>query len=229
MCVCLQNLPFQVSDDPKYLTHDLYRLPPLYEGEQLKSFSHVSSFDRVSKLIYVVHKIFVKTSLSKEEAQKLISKAAELFAYSLKCLKGDLEGGDVENAVEGLARRFLVLDAMWSIGAVVGEAADKGTWWRAAVKALIGRLEDWEAKFEKKHKQSRSKMRHLIPMLVLALRALKAGARPAPQFVVEIKKRLFGEHAPAYFRTREWNKMRRLVEVSGFKADESTDASSSVK
>lgn len=217
MCVCLQDLPFKLSDDPTYSTNVLYRLPRRYEGEQLVRFSCVGSYGRLAQLIYAVHEFFMKPSFSKEDAQELVFQAAELVAYSRDHLKGDIDGTNMRNAVEGLARRFLALDALWSISEVVGEAAGKHEWWESTVETSIGRLEAWDVKFKVNHKESASKDRPLIPILVLALRAFKAGDRPAPQFVVEIKERLFGGQAPSTFRKAEWDKMRSFVKDSGLR------------
>ncbi|KAL8450149.1 hypothetical protein Emag_003393 [Eimeria magna] len=192
-------------------THVYYRLP--YELPQggFRHFDADYAFFSTRRARYfcdnmaVARRLLAKKSLSEGEAQLLIS-LGERFVNYLLCLHQS-SANEVSpfRACELLGVRYMCFDFLISLIQLFGPAANPQAWFPEIVDKV-------PTDFSRPLGPKAGRGKHFASFayrLSAALRLLKQGFRPAPEFTIMLKRDLFRLNSgPGFFRLKQWEAWR---------------------
>lgn len=193
--------------------HPFYRLPRGAAGAPLSSFNGNTAFSipgepsRLGEGLLSLRALLLKEELSEAEVKKVMSMAPSLLHFVSTWSPSQLEKLRPFDAINPVACRFLVVDALWSICSVVGPNMNQAEWWDrlmehvAIPESLVsyplfaGAANDW---------------RPFLASARDALEVFRRGRRPSPEAVVALKREILcnpGFHRR--FKGRLWEPWRK--------------------
>lgn len=176
-----------------YERHLFYRLPVGRSRVALEEFNIEAAFhagrsvELLQSKLLTLRKIFKKKKVGVQDLRSLKDTAYELLKHSQRWKPEVFFHASLSMALERAAKRFLLVDGLWSICYVVGPPMKKDQWWDRFMKrtAVPERLfshvarKGFLAKFQ------------LFEDLREALEKYGQGERPSAQQIVSLKKRIF--------------------------------------
>ena len=198
--------------------HPFYRLPAGHPKTPLKPFDGVYAMTAMPPArglackLARVQQMFSKPRLCRNDFPDLMSLAYDLVRYATTRLATDLSGETTYGLVAPLARRFLLLDSLWVICEVVGAPMNKGQWWDKLMETMPNPQD-----ISPPPRFPRRGWYYFVEQLIAALEIYRTGGRPAPEMVVEIKRKIVSkEVGHPLFQSHLWDLWRQLdKEFSG--------------
>ncbi|KAL8448973.1 hypothetical protein Emed_003325 [Eimeria media] len=173
-------------------THLYYRLPTVLPGTIRKEFSTLRAFSTIGcssahpYLIKIRH-LLTRRSITPEQAEVLIYSCEELYTYLLRYHRTPVQGRKASDAAFVLSRRFLCLEAVFTVIQVVGPAMRAELWWSKLLNAVPTDVQYPIPVLRPKVVEAV----HLARRLSSALASLKRGIRPTLEETVALKRILF--------------------------------------
>ncbi|KAL8430829.1 hypothetical protein ACSSS7_005688 [Eimeria intestinalis] len=185
--------------------------PP--QGEPLDLTTSRGKHDDGAGSDPAVRNILLKPTVNQSDLERLILLTAHLVRLGTTAMPYLPSGHAKAAMVRALACRFLVLEAIWAIGDVVGPALNKEYWWHTFSEKVAGSSLDLHLR-PKKRNPARINEK-LVALLYEALLKYRLGVRPSAEEAREIKEALFcGPSAPVAFKGPAWDTLRRDFEGS---------------
>ncbi|KAL8430655.1 hypothetical protein ACSSS7_005790 [Eimeria intestinalis] len=90
----------------------------------------------------------------------------------------------------GTALRFLLADTLWCASQVLGDSFKRDSWWGPLMAKMLAISNPWPPEKSKRMRQGRAKL-ELVQAVTQVLDIYRAGQRPGPDEVVQIKRMIF--------------------------------------
>lgn len=171
------------------------------------SFSILKEPKCLRRRLHLLRALFQKEEVSTTDLATLMAVAQCLLHFASRCHPAQLEGIPPVRAVEPAARRFLIVDALWSICTVVGSEMNQSQWWGRLMKhteipkSLLSNPPSG-APF--------SHRRFFLISISNALEEFRHGKRPSPEEVVALKRIIFCDSKfSSRFSNRAWYQWRK--------------------
>ncbi|KAL8436949.1 hypothetical protein ACSSS7_001313 [Eimeria intestinalis] len=175
-------------------THLYFRLPILKPGKISKTFHLGRAFSPIGSPsphphLSIIRMLLTRPSITPEEAEELIKSCEELVTCLLRFHTGPVDGRKPSRVAYVLARRFLSLEALFTVIQILGPAMRAELWWSDLVSAIP--TEVYFPKPPRKPKVLEGVL--LAKRLSSALASLKSGVRPSLEETIAIKRMIFKE------------------------------------
>ncbi|KAL8441573.1 hypothetical protein Emag_007066 [Eimeria magna] len=173
-------------------THLYYRLPTVEPGNISRAFNTVRAFSTIGcpsahPHLSSIHNLLTRLSITPGQAEVLISACEDLVTYLWRFHRTPADGRRASNAANILARRFLCLEAIFTVIQVIGPAMRAELWWSMLLSAI-----PTEVHYSTPiRRQQIIECVRLAQRLSSALASLKRGIRPTPDETIAIKRMLF--------------------------------------
>lgn len=192
--------------------HLYFRLPRLQEIPQGPVFNFdealkLSTARYLSPYLNTVRSLLVLPEIFGKDADTLMRAAAHLVSYAAQYMTDPLLKKDPSAVVPHLGQRFLLLDALLSVGYLLGPRMSIEHWWpRLGVMIQSSYTHERPSKCSRKCSYNLA----LCDELITAIHCLKAGTRLTPRATVNLKQKLFcKKDSPNAFRRPQWDSWRQ--------------------
>ncbi|KAL8447597.1 hypothetical protein Emed_004278 [Eimeria media] len=207
------QLPSPPSGQLNYANHPFYHIPvvppSVLEGLQQRSHQHLVAGVDLWGLINLARDLLAQQSLSLPDATLLHGCSEALLKHAMTRLTKPVSSMSATLIAYALSVRFLIADTLWCACETLGDIMDKEEWWSRLMENMLTTSDSWSLKaFEQK--QGSKKTIRLTVRILNIVHMYKAGERPSPKDVVQIKQLMFcgGKLLPA-FRQKLWDSWRQ--------------------
>ncbi|CDJ58307.1 hypothetical protein EMWEY_00014970 [Eimeria maxima] len=201
------------SSRPARIEHPFVRLPKMLDNAAAplvdlgRAVATRPGRRDVGRLLQAAHDLLVLPYLGGRHLNDLVHVVEELIENAVNHQRQDVSRLKTSRAVERLATRFLLMDAVVSAFLVLGQQVNSGHW--KILTEAISHASPPVSKFGLRvGRQSFNS--YLCQKLSKAIVTLKTGARPHPVDLLDIKRMLFcSPLSPQRFKTPEFDSWRK--------------------
>ncbi|KAL8276027.1 hypothetical protein Esti_000143 [Eimeria stiedai] len=192
-------------------THLYYRLPIFEPGSTRKTFSVVRAFATVGSSsahphLHFMRNLLTRPTITRAQAEVLILCSEELVGHLWRFHRTPVDGRKPSHTAYLLARRFLCLEALFTVIQILGPAMHAESWWPKLMEAIPTDVDFATPVLKPKIVESVS----LAERLSSALASMKRGIRLSLEETVKLKRWLFKEATIKLgFQGPKWDPWRK--------------------
>ncbi|KAL8450079.1 hypothetical protein Emed_002661 [Eimeria media] len=185
-----------------YVKHPFVRLPVVKPGVLIRQFTvpythiKITGARRQVHLLRRIRELFLKDVLDQTETDRLVTLAESLASQMSVAMTFGVSQKRPYLACEQLGRRFLSMNAIYSISKTLNAGWEQDDWWKELTQRIPAEYRP--NVYVSPADQTDFNMR-LVFDLVKAINLYKSGLSPTDEDVIDLKRRLFCMQQSPYF------------------------------
>ncbi|KAL8272617.1 hypothetical protein Esti_003506 [Eimeria stiedai] len=198
--------------EPDYANHPFYHTPTVPSSVLEKlgrtRHKHLVGGERLWGLINLARHLLAKPCLSLPDAELLHSCVEALRSHAMSRLTKPLTPyGGSRHFAFAASLRFLIVDILWCASEVLSRSTETKRWFGSLVESMLSTSAPWSAG-NLRQRQEAGRL-ELLSRIFSVWDIYKAGQRPSPKDVVEIKQMIFcGKSVLPAFNQSVWDSWR---------------------